>query len=63
MDLDFCGKLLHASADFYHFQTDGIKLGVCILCALKIKLSKGMHKHIGHRVEKEPELIHLKTCA
>lgn len=63
MDLDFCGKSTHASTDFYHSQPDGIKLSPSKLCAPKIKFPKRMHKHIGHRVEKKPELIRLKTCA
>ena len=55
-----CRHLPHPSCDLDEFQANRIKLRPGKLCAPKMEFPKRMHKHIGHRVEKEPELIRLK---
>ena len=53
-------ELANPGANFEHLYTDRIKLRYGKLRSFQMDISEGMHQHIGHAVEKKPELIGFK---
>jgi len=63
MDLDFSGHLNDSSAHFDQLEPDRAKFCLSQLRAGQVLFSQGMQNNIGHAVEKESELIGMKTGA
>jgi hypothetical protein len=60
MNFHLGSELANPGANFEHLQTDRVKLRFGKLRFFQMDISKGMHQHIGHAVEKKPELIGFK---
>ena len=55
--------MMYPGADLYDFRSDCIKLCLCKLGPFKVMTSEMVHQNIGHAVQKQTELVSLKTVA